>query len=90
MTDAPCDTFRGTKDHTDAFLDWMRGKGKGLIIIHDYPDPDSLASAMALRHLLTMKLNRDSVIACSGMIRRSENSAMVRELGNLPYSPGRS
>jgi len=80
MTAVPCDNLQCTKDHTDAFLDWMRGKGKGLIIIHDYPDPDSLASAMALRHLLTMKLNRDSVIAFSGMISRSENIAMVREL----------
>ncbi len=80
MTAIPCDYFRVSKDKTDAFLDWMRGKGKGLIVIHNNPDPDSLASAMALRHLLTMKLNRDAVIAFSGMISRSENAAMAREL----------
>ncbi|MDD2337167.1 MAG: DHHA1 domain-containing protein [Geobacteraceae bacterium] len=80
MTAVPCDNFRDSKDKTDAFLDWMRGKGKGLIIIHDHPDPDSLASAMALRHLLTMKLNRDTVIAFSGAISRSENIAMARKL----------
>jgi nanoRNase/pAp phosphatase (c-di-AMP/oligoRNAs hydrolase) len=80
MTAIPCDTFRVSKEKTDAFLDWMRGKGKGLIIIHDQPDPDSLASAIALRHLLTMKLNREAVIAFSGVISRSENIAMAREL----------
>lgn len=80
MTASLFNTFQNTKDYTDAFLDWMRGKGKGLIIIHDHPDPDSLASAMALQHLLTMKLNRDSVIAISGVIGRSENIAMAREL----------
>jgi nanoRNase/pAp phosphatase (c-di-AMP/oligoRNAs hydrolase) len=80
MTAVPCDNFRDSKDKTDAFLDWMRGKGKGLIVIHDHPDPDSLASAMALRHLLTMKLNRGAVIAFSGVISRSENTAMAREL----------
>jgi len=61
-------------------LEWARGRGKVLIVIHDHPDPDSLASAAALRHLLTMKLNRDSVIAFSGMISRGENIAMAREL----------
>ena len=80
MTAFLFDNFQNTKDYTDAFLDWMRGKGKGLIIIHDHPDPDCLASAMALQHLLTMKLNRDSVIAISGVIGRSENIAMAREL----------
>ncbi|MRR57167.1 MAG: phosphoesterase [Deltaproteobacteria bacterium] len=80
MTHHSCNDFRKTRDYTDAFLDWMRGTGKGLIIIHDHPDPDSLASAMALQHLLTMKLNRETVIAFSGMISRGENISMAREL----------
>ena len=61
-------------------LEWLRGKGKTVIIIHDNPDPDCLASAMALRHLLAMKLSRDAVITFSGMIGRSENIAMAKEL----------
>jgi len=80
MHDNHSDNLRSTRDFTDALLDWMRGRGKVLIIIHDHPDPDSLASAMALRHLFAMKLNRDAVIAFSGMISRSENIAMAREL----------
>jgi nanoRNase/pAp phosphatase (c-di-AMP/oligoRNAs hydrolase) len=61
-------------------LEWLRGTGKTLIIIHDNPDPDCLASAMALRHLIAMKLSREAVIAFSGMIGRSENLAMAKEL----------
>ena len=72
--------IRHSKEHSDGMLEWLRGKGKVIIIIHDNPDPDCLASAMALRHLLTMKLNRDAVIAFSGMIGRSENIAMAKEL----------
>jgi len=72
--------LRRSRAHSDEMLEWLRGKGKTLIIIHDNPDPDCLASAMALRHLLAMKLSRDAVIAFSGMIGRSENLAMAREL----------
>jgi len=80
MNDNNSYSLRKTREFTDALLDWARGRGKVLIVIHDHPDPDSLASAMALKHLFTMKLNRDSVIGFSGMISRGENIAMVREL----------
>jgi len=82
MTPDDCipDTLKRSKSHSDEMLEWLRGKGKTIIIIHDNPDPDCLASAMALRHLLAMKLSRDAVIAFSGMIGRSENLAMAKEL----------
>ena len=72
--------LRHSKEHSDAMLEWLQGKGKTIIIIHDNPDPDCLASAMALRHLLAMKLSREAVITFSGMIGRSENIAMAKEL----------
>jgi nanoRNase/pAp phosphatase (c-di-AMP/oligoRNAs hydrolase) len=74
------ESLRRSKAHSDEMLEWLRGRGKPLIIIHDNPDPDCLASAMALRHLLAMKLSRDATIAFSGMIGRSENLAMARVL----------
>lgn len=74
------------KNYTDSLLDWVRGQGKIVIIVHDNPDPDCLASAMALRHLFVMKLNKDAVITFSGMIGRSENLAMAKEL-QIPLSP---
>lgn len=83
MTTEYCaaETLRRTKEHTDGMLEWLRGRGKAIIIIHDNPDPDCLASAMALSHLFAVKLNREAVITFSGMIGRSENLAMARELG---------
>jgi len=80
-TDNCCqEGLRHSKEQSDKMLEWLHGKGKTIIIIHDNPDPDCLASAMALRHLFAMKLNRDAVIAFSGMIGRSENIAMAKEL----------
>jgi nanoRNase/pAp phosphatase (c-di-AMP/oligoRNAs hydrolase) len=72
--------YPAVKKYTDELLDWVRGRGKIVIIVHDNPDPDCLASALALRHLFTMKTGRESVIAFSGMIARSENVAMAKEL----------
>lgn len=74
------------KKYTDGLLDWVRGKGKIVIIVHDNPDPDCLASAMALRHLFVMKLGKDAIITFSGMIGRSENLAMAKEL-QIPLMP---
>lgn len=78
--------IQDTKCFTDEMLNWVRGKGKILIIVHDNPDPDCLASAMALRHLFVMTVNREAVISFSGMICRSENLAMAKEL-EIPLSP---
>ncbi len=82
MTTDSCvpESLRLSKEHSDGMLEWLCGKGKTIIIIHDNPDPDCLASAMALRHLFAMKLSRNAVIAFSGMIGRSENIAMAKEL----------
>lgn len=82
MTTVVCvpESLRRSKERSDEILEWLRGKGKTIIIIHDNPDPDCLASAMALRHLLAMKLSRDAAITFSGMIGRSENIAMAKEL----------
>ncbi len=74
------------KEYTDGMLEWVRGRGKIVIVVHDNPDPDCLASAMALRHLFVMKLNKDAVITFSGMIGRSENLAMAKEL-QIPLTP---
>ena len=72
--------------YTDSLLTWVSGRGRILIVVHDNPDPDSLASAMALRHLFAVRLNREAVIGFSGMIGRSENLAMARLL-QIPLTP---
>ncbi|PLY00044.1 MAG: phosphoesterase [Desulfuromonas sp.] len=65
---------------SSAVIEWIRGKGPVLIVTHNNPDPDSLASATALRHLLLVLLGVESVIAFGGKIGRSENRCMVEML----------
>ncbi len=61
-------------------IEWIRGKGKVLIVTHDNPDPDSIASAVALRHLLLVSTGQNAVIAYGGIVGRSENRSMVKLL----------
>lgn len=56
-----------------------------LILTHDYPDPDALASAFALKYLLSNFYNIDSWIAYSGIIGRMENRSMV-DILNIPVN----
>lgn len=74
------------KGYTEALLTWVGGRGKILIVVHDNPDPDALASAMALRHLFAVRTNKEALIAFSGMIGRSENLAMAKNL-QIPLTP---
>lgn len=51
-----------------------------LILTHDYPDPDTLASAYALKVLAARRFGIESKIAYGGIIGRTENREMVRLL----------
>ncbi len=57
-----------------------KGHRKGLIVTHDNPDPDSIASAVALAQLLERRCGVDCQVGYGGIIGRAENIAMVREL----------
>jgi nanoRNase/pAp phosphatase (c-di-AMP/oligoRNAs hydrolase) len=53
-----------------------------LILPHNDPDPDAIASAVALRHLLAERLGVQGHIVYKGIIGRAENKALVRYLGH--------
>ena len=59
---------------------------KILILPHTNPDPDSLASAAALRSLISHKLKKATIIGLSGIIGRPENRVLVRVL-DIPLVP---
>jgi len=58
----------------------IRGKRKILIVTHNHPDPDALASAFALKYLLQSKWKVGSIVASSGVVGRAENKAMIHHL----------
>ena len=51
-----------------------------LILTHDYPDPDSLASAFALYYVAQKRFGINARIAYGGIVGRMENRAMVQIL----------
>ncbi len=67
-------------------IEWLRGRNRILIVSHDNPDPDSIAAAVALRHLILVKTGQDAVLGYGGVIGRSENRQMV-DLLEIPLVP---
>jgi len=64
-----------------AFLSRQRKRLSPLLILtHDFPDPDALASAFALQYLAQSAFDIQSRIAYGGEIGRTENRTMVRLL----------
>lgn len=58
----------------------VAGKGPVLILTHDNPDPDALASGKALSFLLKETWNIPSRLVYSGLVARAENQAMLNQL----------
>lgn len=52
-----------------------------LILTHNDPDPDAIASATALQWLLKEKTGAEGHIVYKGIVGRAENKALVRYLG---------
>lgn len=71
----------------DEIVEAFEGCESFLIQTHNNPDPDSIACAFALRYLVQRYTGHTAVIAFGGIIGRSENRAMVREL-EIPLTPG--
>jgi nanoRNase/pAp phosphatase (c-di-AMP/oligoRNAs hydrolase) len=58
----------------------VAGKGPVLILTHDNPDPDALASGKAFATLLKEAWNIPSRLVYSGLVARAENHAMLNRL----------
>ncbi len=71
----------------DSIVEAFSGCESFLIQAHNNPDPDSIACALALRYLVKRYTGHNAVIAFGGIVGRSENRAMVREL-KIPLTPG--
>lgn len=74
-------TVAGEKNNRiDAIESLVRGKRKVLIMIHDNPDPDALASASGFQYLLQSRWKIAGVICYGGIVGRAENRAMIKAL----------
>lgn len=75
---------RHTANSARKLLQFLEARQKTLspllILTHDYPDPDAIASALALQHLAQTVFGIESKIAYGGIVGRMENRIMVRTL----------
>ena len=74
--ETPERSFAALAEHVRSRAD----RGRWLVLTHDNPDPDALASAVALTRVLRGALGRRATAAYGGMIGRAENQEMVRIL----------
>lgn len=68
------------------FREAVGGASSVLILTHDYPDPDCIASAYGLSELLSFWGVERSTISFGGFVGRAENRAMIRHI-NIPTLP---
>jgi len=69
-----------TQECLESLLQAVGENEQILILPHNDPDPDAIASAVALRHLLTQRLDVVVHIAYRGIVGRAENRALVHYL----------
>jgi nanoRNase/pAp phosphatase (c-di-AMP/oligoRNAs hydrolase) len=70
-------------------LDVVKEEQKVLILMHDNPDPDSIASAVGLQFLLVHLADKPSLVSYAGIVGRAENRAMLKYLGIKMFSLAR-
>lgn len=74
------------REKLDRLYRVARGHKRALILTHDNPDPDSLAAAVSLAHILEMRTPVEARVGYGGIIGRAENIAFVKVL-KLPVVP---
>jgi len=79
-------TTSPTRERLASLRQILERPGPLVILPHDNPDPDAMASAVALRHLASEFSEKDAVIALGGIVGRAENRAMLTYL-NIKLVP---
>ena len=59
-------------------LEVLEGGEKYLIVTHNNPDPDAVASSFALQQIMRRKLKKHAAIGYAGMVGRAENRALIK------------
>ena len=69
-----------TSVNLEKLLRLCKRRGRILVLMQNNPDPDAIASAMAIRTLVRHKLHKRVTLGYGGILGRAENRAMVHEL----------
>ncbi|MBN1550917.1 DHH family phosphoesterase [bacterium] len=72
--------FEQTRVNLKALLSEIKRSNKLLILTHDNPDPDSIASAVTLKYIARHLCGNPAQIAFGGLVGRAENREMIRLL----------
>lgn len=75
-----------SQERLNQLMSAVAGADQVLILPHNDPDPDAIASACGLKKLLSQQAKLPVEIAYQGIIGRAENKALVRYLGR-PLRP---
>lgn len=75
-----------SKTRLKRFLRAFRGAKRVLVMTHDYPDPDAVASGLAMQRLLERRLHCHVDLGFGGIIGRAENRALVKAV-KAPMKP---
>src|ERR1043166_1110326 len=71
-------------DHAGQLLDFLQQHHDALspllILTHDFPDPDGLASAVSLQYLVEKLHGVEARFGFGGLVGKTENRAMVEIL----------
>lgn len=59
----------------------LEGKRTLLVVMQDFPDPDAIAAAAALRELAKHGHEVTVTLSCGGFVGRAENRALLKYLG---------
>ena len=78
---SPPETTYDQRVRLAELLDAVEGAERVLVLTHDNPDPDALASAAGLAFLLTEESGIPTDVAFGGIVGRAENRALMGELG---------
>lgn len=71
----------GKADKAQRLMEVLKDKRTLLIVMQDFPDPDAIAAAAALRELARSQGGVTTTLACGGFVSRAENRALLKYLG---------
>ena len=62
-------------------LTGLHGVERVLVVLHDNPDPDCVASGLGLSRIFTEVLGAKTMLGYGGIVGRAENRVMIQRVG---------